>query len=140
MRHRRDWPVALLASGLRGLFQNDVGTGRFDGFVGSKSHFVAWHDGGHGSAFDKDKLPHLASYAVDGTLKQPPPCVAVPCLLSEPGRMRTWSRLMPWITAVAVGAGWGIKRAIISDGHLRKKGVFYVAGSLTLISALLDSF
>ncbi len=110
-RARRDWPVALLCSLLRGLRMKDVGTGGFAGFTGHQTREVAYYPGGHGEALRPDYHDFLVEFLFDGTVREP---AALPL---SPGWFRQLSDAMPYLAVLlvlvlAAGAGW-----LIADGR-----------------------
>lgn len=72
-RARRDVPVGILCSALRGLRMRDIGTAGVDGFQWedpAKTE-VYYFDGGHGAALGEDNLQRLAAYVMDGSVEKP---------------------------------------------------------------------
>lgn len=72
-RARRDVPVGILCSALRGLRMRDIGTAGVDGFQWedpAKTE-VYYFDGGHGAALSEDNLQRLASYVMEGAVDKP---------------------------------------------------------------------
>jgi alpha-beta hydrolase superfamily lysophospholipase len=122
----KDFPVAVLASGVRGLGQRDVGTGGFDGFNGSATKFVGWHNGGHGAAFDGGNKASIARFVLDLPDAKPDP--ACPCsipaqLNGSPDALRRFSRLMPWILPpVEAFVVYKAGRSMFRDGQFSWKG------------------
>jgi pimeloyl-ACP methyl ester carboxylesterase len=101
-RARKDWPVALLCNGLRGLGMKDVGTGGYSGFNENDgtTDEVRWHDGGHGKALEEENLPDLVEYLLDNN---PMPDQPNPNL--EPSKVfGLASRAMPVVFPILLAA------------------------------------
>lgn len=90
-RANRDFPVALLCSGLAGIRMRDVGVAGFAGFLGDKVAEVAYYSGGHGAALSDDRLDKLVDFALDGPLEVPDD------LLVGPGYFRQLSNAMAYV-------------------------------------------
>jgi pimeloyl-ACP methyl ester carboxylesterase len=106
-RADRDWPVALLCNGLRGLRMHDVGTGGFAGFNGQSTHEVAYHPGDHGSALANKNQALLVNFILNGTAQDPG------WLNGSPGLYRQLSNFMPYLALsiaffILLGAGYWI--------------------------------
>jgi len=97
-RANRDWPVALLCSGLSSIRMRDVGVAGFAGFLGNDVTEVAYYSGGHGAALSDERLDKLVDFALDGPLQPPDD------LLEGPGYFRQLSNAMTYLTpAVLIG-------------------------------------
>jgi pimeloyl-ACP methyl ester carboxylesterase len=88
-RASKDWPVAMLCKGMRGLGMKDVGVGGFDGFQFPviENHF---YDGGHGEAIQPSNHPVIVDYILKGQ-KQ----VRLQGVVSA--LFRIVSNLSPWV-------------------------------------------
>jgi len=69
-RSSSDIPVKVLCSALH-AFGRDVGTGGVDGFDEGRCREVCFYKGNHGRPLDRDNLPALADYLMDGTYVPP---------------------------------------------------------------------
>lgn len=89
-----DVPVGFLCSGLRGLGRRDIGTGGFEGFNDDDSAIrqLAFHEGGHGSALDRENLGSMVAFLVHG-LETPLPAPDT----RTTGRLGLLSRVAPWL-------------------------------------------
>jgi len=72
-RARKDVPVGVLCSGLRGLLMRDIGTGGVDGFrwEDPAKTEVYYFNGGHSAALGEENLERLAEYVMDGLVTKP---------------------------------------------------------------------
>jgi hypothetical protein len=127
-RARKDIPVAVLCSGLRGLLMRDVGTGGVDGFrwEDPAKTEVYYFDGGHGAALVEENLERLATYVMDGEDDRPEnlPREQRPqfALLSRSAPVIAWALVLALIAAgaalVAFGP-WGVVvNAVVLTGGL----------------------
>lgn len=129
-RANRDWPVALLCNGLRGLRSSDVGTGGFEGFHGAVTMELAYHQGDHGAALAPANHARLAAYL----LGQSP---THPDLPDNPGYFRFLSNLSRYLVpalalGVLVGLGW-----LLFTDHWMAAAV--TVGALYLVYIVLDT-
>jgi pimeloyl-ACP methyl ester carboxylesterase len=69
-RSSSDIPVKVLCSALH-AFGRDVGTGGVDGFDEGRCREVFFYKGNHGRPLDRDNLPALADYLMNGTYVPP---------------------------------------------------------------------
>lgn len=131
-RANRDWPVALLCSGLSALRMRDVGTAGFAGFLGSGTTEVAYYPGGHGAALEPENLDRLVAFAFGGE-------VAKPELLPGPGYYRQLSNAMRYFAPLlVVAAVVGLGSWIHVDGGVDTGRLLWSASALVGLYVLLD--
>ena len=102
-RSRKDFPVAVLCSGMRGLGMRDIGTGGFVGFRNALPQIteVFWYDGGHSKPLEYRNLENLADFV----LTKPPIISKSRSLRSRPSS--SYLRLSRWAPVLfpLIGAG-----------------------------------
>ena len=92
-RARRDWPVALLCSALRGLGMRDIGTAGFGGFTGQSTEEVAYYKGGHSDPLQPDFHEGLVRFALGEDVDEPD------SLVRDAGMFRQLSNMAPPIAS-----------------------------------------
>ena len=88
-RAKRDWPVAVLCSALRGLRMRDIGTAGFAGFDGTSTDEVAYYRGGHGDALRPEHHASLVDFVLGKDVSDPN------CLDRDAGLFRQLSNAAP---------------------------------------------
>lgn len=133
-RANRDWPVALLCSGLRGLWMRDVGTGGFDGFPGWQTYENAYFPGDHGAALVGDNVASMVRFALGGEFQK------TPHLPPEPGYYRAFSRSMPYLTFLValLCLVWWLAMPLWLTGTISAQRLLIGAGVLAVLYAILD--
>ena len=96
-RANRDWSVALLCSGLRGIGMRDIGTSGFAGFHGdSVAEEVAYYDGGHSEALNPVYHQSFVDFVLGRTVCKPR------FLKTHPGLYRQLSNLSPYLAVIVM--------------------------------------
>lgn len=135
-RARKDIPVAVLCSGLRGLLMRDVGTGGVDGFrwEDPAKTEVYYFDGGHSAALAEENLERLATYVMDGEVTRPDDLP-----MEQQPRFALFSRSAPVIAWALVLTLIGAGVAFVALGPwVLALNAAALAGGLFLVFLVLD--
>jgi hypothetical protein len=123
-----------------------VGTGGFDGFLGTATVFCGWHRGGHGSALEgAENLSRLTLVALSSIKPYCPEGKdTVEWAKRDPSKMRMISRAMPW--AMPFLAGGAIYGATKIPSYVDPRNDHFVlhaslvTGLGVIVMTVLDSF
>lgn len=94
---RYDWPVGILCRILRYVFgMRDIGTGGYDGFIGTYVEGWRYHNGGHGAMLTQTNLREMARFlfSTDSQL--------APSLVEESYKFRLLASISPFLVGLIV--------------------------------------
>ncbi len=131
-RANRDWPVALLCNGLNALRMRDIGTGGFDGFLGSSTTEVAYYAGGHSAALQPTNLQRLVDFAFGEEVVEPAP-------LFEVGYFRQLSNLIRYVVPLLVVLALvALGRWVWGESGVDVERLLWSTGGLVGLYVVLD--